>query len=47
MEMLHKQDVLIARRTVAKYRGMLGVLSSSKRKRPGYRRKSFPETSAP
>jgi RNA polymerase sigma-54 factor len=47
MEMLHKQDVLIARRTVAKYRGMLGVLSSSKRKRPGYRRKSLPETSAP
>ncbi len=47
MERLHKQDVLIARRTVAKYRGMLGVLSSSKRKRPGYRRKSLPETSAP
>jgi RNA polymerase sigma-54 factor len=46
-EMLRRQDVLIARRTVAKYRGVLGVLSSSKRKKPGYRRKSLPETSAP
>jgi RNA polymerase sigma-54 factor len=46
-EMLRRQDVLIARRTVAKYRGVLGVLSSSKRKKPSYRRKSLPETSAP
>jgi RNA polymerase sigma-54 factor len=45
-DILRKDDVIIARRTVAKYRGMLGVLSSSKRKRPGYRRKSFPETVA-
>lgn len=44
---LRRQDVLIARRTVAKYRGVLGVLSSSKRKKPTYRRKSLPETSAP
>lgn len=42
-DLLHRQDVLIARRTVAKYRGMLGVLSSSKRKKPGFRRKSLPE----
>jgi RNA polymerase sigma-54 factor len=40
--LLRRQDVLIARRTVAKYRGMLGVLSSSKRKKPGFRRKSLP-----
>jgi RNA polymerase sigma-54 factor len=45
-DILRKDDVIIARRTVAKYRGMLGVLSSSKRKRPGYRRKSLPETAA-
>ncbi len=38
-DLLHRQDVLIARRTVAKYRDMLGVLSSSKRKMPGFRRK--------
>jgi RNA polymerase sigma-54 factor len=42
-DMLRRQDVLIARRTVAKYRGMLGVLSSSKRKKPAYRRKIQPE----
>jgi RNA polymerase sigma-54 factor len=41
-DMLRRQDVIIARRTVAKYRGMLGVLSSSKRKKPGYLRKSQP-----
>jgi RNA polymerase sigma-54 factor len=46
-DMLRRQDVIIARRTVAKYRGMLGVLSSSKRKKPGYRRKSQPENHAP
>jgi RNA polymerase sigma-54 factor len=46
-DMLRRQDVIIARRTVAKYRGMLGVLSSSKRKRPSYRRKSQPENLAP
>ncbi len=38
-DLLRRQDVLIARRTVAKYRGMLGVLSSSKRKKPAFRRK--------
>jgi RNA polymerase sigma-54 factor len=46
-DMLRRQDVIIARRTVAKYRGMLGVLSSSKRKKPVYRRKSQPENLAP
>ncbi len=45
-DLLRRQDVLIARRTVAKYRGMLGVLSSSKRKKPGFRRKSLPDTHA-
>jgi RNA polymerase sigma-54 factor len=45
-DILRRDNVIIARRTVAKYRGMLGMLSSSKRKRPGYRRKDFPETSA-
>jgi RNA polymerase sigma-54 factor len=45
-DILRRQDVLIARRTVAKYRGMLGMLSSSKRKRPVFRRKSFPESPA-
>ncbi|MCJ7818341.1 MAG: RNA polymerase factor sigma-54 [Syntrophales bacterium] len=44
---LRRQDVLIARRTVAKYRGMLGVLPSSKRKKPGYQRKSQAENHAP
>ena len=43
-DMLRRDDVLIARRTVAKYRGMLGVLSSSKRKKPGFRRKSLPDS---
>jgi RNA polymerase sigma-54 factor len=42
-DLLRRQDVIIARRTVAKYRGMLGVLPSSKRKKPGYRRTSQPE----
>ena len=42
-DILLRQDVIIARRTVAKYRGMLGVLSSSKRKKPGYRRKTQSE----
>jgi RNA polymerase sigma-54 factor len=42
-DILRRQDVIIARRTVAKYRGMLGVLSSSKRKKPGYRRKTQSE----
>jgi RNA polymerase sigma-54 factor len=46
-DMLRRQDVIIARRTVAKYRGMLGVLPSSKRKKPGARRKSQPENYAP
>ena len=45
-DLLRRQDILIARRTVAKYRGMLGVLSSSKRKKPGFRRKSPPGNQA-
>ena len=45
-DLLRRQDILIARRTIAKYRGMLGVLSSSKRKKPGFRRKSTPENQA-
>ncbi len=44
-DILRRDNVIIARRTVAKYRGMLGVLSSSKRKRPGYRRKGLPQAS--
>jgi len=43
-DILHRDNVIIARRTVAKYRGMLGVLPSSKRKRPVYRRKDLSET---
>ncbi len=43
---LRRQDVIIARRTVAKYRGMLGVLPSSKRKKPGYQPKIRPENHA-
>jgi RNA polymerase sigma-54 factor len=45
-DLLRRQDILIARRTVAKYRGMLRVLSSSKRKKFGFRRKSTPENQA-
>jgi len=45
-DLLRRQDILIARRTIAKYRGMLGVLSSSKRKKPGFRRKSTAENQA-
>ena len=33
VEILAQQDIKIARRTVAKYREMLGILSSSKRKK--------------
>ena len=44
-DILRRDNVIIARRTVAKYRGMLGVLPSSKRKRPGSRRKDLSETS--
>jgi len=44
-DLLRRDNVIIARRTVAKYRGMLGVLPSSKRKRPGFRRKDLSETS--
>uniref|UniRef100_A0A7V4LC65 RNA polymerase sigma-54 factor n=1 Tax=Desulfobacca acetoxidans TaxID=60893 RepID=A0A7V4LC65_9BACT len=44
-EILRKDNVIIARRTVAKYRGMLGVLSSSKRKKPGIRPKPLPNPS--
>ncbi len=46
-EILRRQNVLIARRTVAKYRGVLGMLSSSKRKKPVYGRKALSETPAP
>ncbi len=34
MEILSRENIHIARRTVAKYRNMLGVLASNKRKRP-------------
>lgn len=40
-DLLRKEDVIIARRTVAKYRGMLGVLPSSKRKKPRVRSKGL------
>lgn len=40
-DILLRDNVIIARRTVAKYRGMLGVLSSSKRKKPVIRQKSI------
>ena len=33
VEILAQGDIVIARRTVAKYREMLGILSSSKRKK--------------
>ena len=33
VEILGQDDIKIARRTVAKYREMLGILSSSKRKK--------------
>ena len=46
-DILRKDDVIIARRTVAKYRGMLGVLPSSKRKKPAIRRKGLANPSAP
>jgi RNA polymerase sigma-54 factor len=46
-EMLREDNVIIARRTVAKYRGMLGVLSSSKRKKPGIRPKSLSSSPSP
>ena len=40
-DILRRDNIIIARRTVAKYRGMLGVLSSGKRKRPSIRQKSL------
>jgi len=46
-DMLRQDNVLIARRTVAKYRGMLGVLSSSKRKRPSMRPKNLSSSPTP
>jgi RNA polymerase sigma-54 factor len=46
-DILRRDDVIIARRTVAKYRGMLGMLSSSKRKNPGFQARPLPETSPP
>lgn len=46
-DILRRDNVIIARRTVAKYRGMLGVLSSSKRKKPGIRHKSLSNSPAP
>ena len=33
VEVLAQQDIVIARRTVAKYREMLGILSSAQRKK--------------
>jgi RNA polymerase sigma-54 factor len=46
-DILRRDNVIIARRTVAKYRGMLGVLSSSKRKKPGIRHKSVSTAPSP
>ncbi len=46
-DILRRDNVIIARRTVAKYRGMLGVLSSSKRKKPGIRLKSLSTSPTP
>jgi RNA polymerase sigma-54 factor len=46
-DILRRDNVIIARRTVAKYRGMLGVLSSSKRKKPGFRQKSLSTAPSP
>jgi len=46
-DILRRDNVIIARRTVAKYRGMLGVLSSSKRKKPGMRHKSLSNAPSP
>lgn len=46
-DILRRDNVIIARRTVAKYRGMLGVLSSSKRKKPGFRHKSLSNSPTP
>jgi RNA polymerase sigma-54 factor len=46
-DILRRDNVIIARRTVAKYRGMLGVLSSSKRKKPGSRQKSLSTSPSP
>jgi|UniRef100_A0A7V6A1I3 RNA polymerase sigma-54 factor len=46
-DILRRDNVIIARRTVAKYRGMLGVLSSSKRKKPGIRQKSVSAAPSP
>lgn len=46
-DILRRDNVIIARRTVAKYRGMLGVLSSSKRKKPGIRHKSLSTSPTP
>jgi RNA polymerase sigma-54 factor len=46
-DILRKDNVIIARRTVAKYRGMLGVLSSSKRKKPGIRQKTISTAPSP
>ncbi|MBW1916736.1 MAG: RNA polymerase factor sigma-54 [Deltaproteobacteria bacterium] len=41
-DMLKDSNILIARRTVAKYREMLGLLSSNKRKKPTWRKNSEP-----
>jgi RNA polymerase sigma-54 factor len=42
--MLKEANILIARRTVAKYREMLGLLSSSKRKKPSWNKKEVSGT---
>jgi RNA polymerase sigma-54 factor len=46
-DILRRDNIIIARRTVAKYRGMLGVLSSSKRKKPGIRQKTLSTAPSP
>jgi len=46
-DILRRDNVIIARRTVAKYRGMLGVLSSSKRKKPSFRHKTLSNSPTP
>jgi RNA polymerase sigma-54 factor len=43
-DMLKEANILIARRTVAKYREMLGLLSSSKRKKPSWNKKEVSGT---
>lgn len=46
-DMLRRSNILIARRTVAKYREMLGLLSSNKRKKPAWRKKAETDVTSP